>query len=66
MQTWNSQGRSNPKLQHDGMMVAGAINGRAVHNLTGDDLDRVIGQDVIDADAGALVDIDEVGWNASG
>ena len=48
------------------MMVAGAIAGRTVHNLTGDDLDRVIGQDVIDADAGALVDIDEVGWNGSG
>jgi diguanylate cyclase (GGDEF)-like protein len=49
------------KLQHDGMVIAGPIAGRAMHDLAGDDLDCRIGQDVVDADARALVAIDEIG-----
>jgi len=53
--------RSNPEVQHNRVMVARAVAGLAVHDLASDDVDRIIGQDMVDADTRILVKIDEVG-----
>ena len=44
-------------------MIARAIAGGAVNDLAANDLDRIIGEDVVDANGRALVLIDEVGGN---
>src|SRR5262245_63106969 len=43
------------------MVVAGGIAGRAVDNLARHDLDGVIGENVVDTDAGSFVQVDEIG-----
>src|SRR5262249_56793775 len=51
------------KLEQDGMMVAGTIAGGAVDHLAANHLDAVVGENVVDAHARALIEIDKVGWN---
>jgi hypothetical protein len=49
------------KFQHDGMVIAGAISVGVLHDLACDDLDGVIGEDVVDAHPRTLIQIDEIG-----
>lgn len=55
--------RSNSKLNQNWMVVAGAVAGCVLHDLAADDLDGIIGQNVIDAHCRTLVYIYEVGRN---
>ena len=51
----------NSEFQHNGMVIASAIGARVLHNLACDDLDGVIGEDVVDAHPRTLILIDEIG-----
>ena len=56
-------GAPDAEIHDDRVMVARGVAGRAVDNFAGQDLDGVVGQDVVDADARAFVRVDEVGGN---
>jgi len=54
---------SQAELDQHRMMIACPIAGGAVNDLAADDLDHIIGKDMVDAHGRALVRIDEVGRN---
>src|ERR1700730_12029381 len=56
-------GHTKAELHHNGVMIAGPVACGTMHHLAIDDFDRVVGQDVVDADARVLVEADEVRRN---
>jgi len=51
---------ANQKFHHDGMMVTGSIARTTVNYLTGNNLDAVVGQDMVDTHRRTLFQAQEV------